>query len=119
MTLDDLRVPLKVWVHAVTGFLCVWADDNSPQPAPPFARLRFSHSDKQMMSGDRRTVPANSDGVTTFVNNPRNFTLDCQFFGTGAIVAAQALEDAKDSDATQSLLYQDQIETVTVTAAAA
>ena len=117
MTLDDLKLPLKVWVNAATGFLAVWGDENNPQPQPPFARLRFLTRGKQMTFADKNTIPADSDGVTTFIVNPDDFTLEVQFYGDGAVSAASALENAWQSDTLQAMLNQNQVEAVIVTAA--
>ena len=114
MALSDIKAALAAWVKACTGFVTVWGGTNDPQPAPPFCRLRYLSSSKEMTLPDKRTPPASSDGSTMFIHNPDDFTLSAIFYGDGAIDAAKVLESSIHKDTADELLEQDQIQTVTV-----
>ena len=102
---STIKDTLYDWVYNDHSVETIWSDDNGPQPIGLYYILRISAIDK--IGHDYIDLPDNS-GISTIVGN-REFTLNIQSKGAGAISALEDIRSSLEKPSILSLLRSSKI----------
>jgi len=88
---DTIKKGFYDWAVAVTGKAVIWENQNAPKPDLPYITLFMTSI--QRVGDDYQATSANGSGVIEITGN-RDFTLQVQALGEGAIVALESLSSS-------------------------